>query len=112
MSACCCGCLLALSLSAQTTPPRPAEEDVVLLSPFAVQTNKDVGYEASESLAGTGLWLSDGPTSELPVGSPTEVAYAWRLSWREPRAYLAVAVALGLSPGVIVRTLNKRGRGI
>lgn len=37
---------------------------------------------------------------------------AWRLSWREPRAYLAVAVALGLSPGVIVRTLNKRGRGI
>ncbi len=55
MSACCCGCLLALSLSAQTTPPRPAEEDVVLLSPFAVQTNKDVGYEASESLAGTGL---------------------------------------------------------
>lgn len=29
--------------------------DVLILSPFTVQTEKDVGYEASESLSGTGL---------------------------------------------------------
>lgn len=47
----------ALPLAAQTVPPPPAaaEADVLVLSPFTVQTNKDVGYEASESLAGTGL---------------------------------------------------------
>lgn len=47
------------------------------------------------SLAGTGLWLSDGPTSELPVGSPTEVAYAWRLSWRN----ISEALADGITQG-------------
>lgn len=39
-------------------------------------------------------------------------AAAWRWSWREPRAYLAAAVALGVPAPVIVRALNQRGRGI
>ncbi|MCU1498789.1 MAG: wfgD [Acidimicrobiales bacterium] len=39
-------------------------------------------------------------------------ATAWRLSWREPRAYLAAAVALGVPAPAIVRALNQRGRGI
>jgi hypothetical protein len=47
--------LAALPLVAQTAPEKPKEEDVVILSPFTVQTAKDVGYEASESLSGTGL---------------------------------------------------------
>ncbi len=37
---------------------------------------------------------------------------AWKLSWREPRAYLAVAVAAGVPAASIVRVLNQRGRGI
>jgi outer membrane receptor protein involved in Fe transport len=47
----------ALPLAAQTLPPPPAAApaEVLVLSPFTVQTNKDVGYEANESLAGTGL---------------------------------------------------------
>ncbi len=51
--------LIALRLSAQTTAGNPktspATEDAVVLSPFTVQTTTDVGYEASSSLAGTGL---------------------------------------------------------
>jgi len=47
--------LAAPARSAQTPPPQPKDEEVVMLSPFTVQTNKDVGYEASSSLAGTGL---------------------------------------------------------
>ena len=37
---------------------------------------------------------------------------AWRLSWREPRSYLAAVVALGVPAPTIVRALNQRGRGI
>lgn len=40
-------------------------------------------------LAGSGMWLSDGPTSELPVGSATEVANGWRMSWRNINEALA-----------------------
>lgn len=47
--------LAYLPLVAQTTPEKPKEEDILILSPFTVQTGKDVGYEASESLSGTGL---------------------------------------------------------
>lgn len=51
--------LLAVPLSAQSTAPdatAPApKEPVLVLSPFVVQSSSDVGYEASESLAGTGL---------------------------------------------------------
>jgi len=54
--------LAGLSLGAQTTPPPPTEplpteekEEIVVLSPFSVETSRDVGYEASASLAGTGL---------------------------------------------------------
>lgn len=33
------------------------------------------------TLAGSGIWLSDGPTSTLPVGTPEEIAAAWRIQW-------------------------------
>lgn len=55
----------ALPLHAQTTPApaspstptqnRETEEEVYQLSPFVVETSKDVGYMASSSLAGTRL---------------------------------------------------------
>jgi len=47
--------LLALPLVGQIAPEKPKEEEILILSPFTVQTAKDVGYEASESLSGTGL---------------------------------------------------------
>jgi outer membrane receptor for ferric coprogen and ferric-rhodotorulic acid len=49
--------IVALPLAAQTAPEASKTEkvDPVVLSPFTVQTTTDVGYEASESLAGTGL---------------------------------------------------------
>ncbi len=42
---------------AQTRPPAPAPapDEAIKLSPFIVQTSGNTGYEASESLAGTGL---------------------------------------------------------
>ena len=45
----------SLPLVAQTAPEKAKDDEVLLLSPFTVQTNKDVGYEASSSLSGTGL---------------------------------------------------------
>jgi len=51
--------LFALPLTAQTVTPQPKAptpaEETIVLSPFTVQTSTDVGYEASSSLAGTGL---------------------------------------------------------
>lgn len=52
--------LVPVLLAAQAVPPsadRPpaAGEPVVELSPFVVQSTSDVGYEATETLAGTGL---------------------------------------------------------
>jgi len=41
------------------------------------------------SLAGSGIWLSDGPTSELPVGAAEDVANAWGTSWRNISEALA-----------------------
>ncbi len=51
---------LALGLGAQTPPapglaPAPSAEERIILSPFTITSEKDVGYEASESLSGTGL---------------------------------------------------------
>lgn len=48
---------LVFPLVAQTVTERPKteKEEPLVLSPFTVQTSTDVGYEASESLAGTGL---------------------------------------------------------
>ena len=50
------GCLV-FPLVAQTVTERSKteKEEPLVLSPFTVQTSTDVGYEASESLAGTGL---------------------------------------------------------
>ena len=49
----------ALSVSAQSVPPPPATtrpvEDVVELSPFTVNTSRDVGYQAENTLAGSRL---------------------------------------------------------
>ena len=49
--------IVAFPLGAQTVTERPKteKEEPLVLSPFTVQTSTDVGYEASESLAGTGL---------------------------------------------------------
>jgi outer membrane receptor protein involved in Fe transport len=50
--------LAAPALRAQTAPapaPAPRADDTIVLSPFTITSDKDVGYEASESLAGTGL---------------------------------------------------------
>jgi len=49
-----------LPLSAQTaqeTPKeeKPKEEEMVVMSPFTVETSKDIGYEANRTLAGMGL---------------------------------------------------------
>lgn len=52
------GAMLAHRAAAQAVPPVPTPattEEAIQLSPFVVQTNTDVGYEASSSLAGTGL---------------------------------------------------------
>jgi hypothetical protein len=46
--------LSALSPAAESAADKPKEE-VVVMSPFTVQTNKDIGYEASRTLAGMGL---------------------------------------------------------
>jgi outer membrane receptor protein involved in Fe transport len=43
------------SLRAQTVANPTPDNDVIVLSPFQVQTTSDVGYEASRSLAGIGL---------------------------------------------------------
>jgi len=43
------------ALSAQTAATKSKDEEILVLSPFTVQTAADVGYEASESLSGTGL---------------------------------------------------------
>jgi len=32
-------------------------------------------------LSGTGVWLSDGPTSTLPVGKAAEISHAWNTQW-------------------------------
>ncbi|MBI5693448.1 MAG: TonB-dependent receptor [Verrucomicrobia bacterium] len=43
------------SLSAQAPGPKAKDEEVLVMSPFTVQTSKDIGYEASRTLAGMGL---------------------------------------------------------
>jgi outer membrane receptor protein involved in Fe transport len=50
--------MLAASLSAQTPPDtkpaaQPTNDEVIELTPFAVTTDKDTGYKASNSIAGT-----------------------------------------------------------
>lgn len=53
--------VIGLSLLAQTPPSAPAAprlgvtDERIVLSPFTITSDKDVGYEAAESLAGTGL---------------------------------------------------------
>lgn len=51
--------MLAHRADAQATPnppaPPPSQDEAIQLSPFVIQTDTDVGYEASSSLAGTGL---------------------------------------------------------
>ena len=49
------GLFTALPLGAQVAPEKHKDDDIFVLSPFTVQTTTDVGYEASSSLAGTGL---------------------------------------------------------
>src|SRR5688572_27627439 len=55
----CCALMVCLAggAAAHAQPPSasPGNEEIYVLSPFTVQTTADMGYEASESLAGTGL---------------------------------------------------------
>jgi outer membrane receptor protein involved in Fe transport len=44
--------LLAAPVLAQSTSSAPAKDDPIVLSPFTVSTEKDTGYQASDSLAG------------------------------------------------------------
>jgi len=67
---------LTLPSFAQTPPPappaaaatptaaKPSEEEMVVLSPFSVGTDKDVGYRASNSLAGT---RTNTPIKDIPL---------------------------------------------
>lgn len=45
--------------------------------------------------AGTGVWLSDGPTSTLPLGGPEEVARAWKVQWDDVQNSLATGFFQG-----------------
>ncbi len=49
------GCLLPLSLCAQTTEEAAtaSEDEIITLSPFTVSTDKDIGYLATATLSGT-----------------------------------------------------------
>ena len=54
----------ALAQTDQTPAVAPADNDVVTLSPFTVSTDKDVGYRASNSIAGT---RTNTPIKDIPV---------------------------------------------
>lgn len=47
------------------------------------------------SLAGTGLWLSDGPTGTLPTGDAGQVRQAWETQWLDVRHSLATGFYQG-----------------
>lgn len=54
------GCSLVAATQAQTTAPAPTpaaapDEDLIVLSPFEVNTTKDIGYLAGNTLAGSRL---------------------------------------------------------
>ncbi|MDQ5978355.1 MAG: hypothetical protein QG602_1329 [Verrucomicrobiota bacterium] len=71
----CTALALLARLQAQTTNPAPAagtapgEENILVLSPFEVSASSDVGYQATESLAGTRI-----RTNLKDVGSAISVA--------------------------------------
>lgn len=44
---------IALAQSVPTAPLKPASADAILLTPFEVSSEKDNGYAATETLAGT-----------------------------------------------------------
>lgn len=46
---------LSVRAAAAESGSEKPKEEVVVMSPFTVQTNKDIGYEASRTLAGMGL---------------------------------------------------------
>jgi citrate lyase beta subunit len=46
-------------------------------------------------LAGTGIWLSDGPTSTLPTGSKDDIGKAWRTQWDDIQNSLATGFYQG-----------------
>jgi len=45
--------------------------------------------------AGTGVWLSDGPTSTLPLGGAEEVERAWKVQWEDVQNSLATGFFQG-----------------
>src|SRR5215213_8494717 len=65
-----CVAVLVATGGAQTVPPRPpaaaaTDEAVVVLTPFTVDTTKDRGYQAENTLSGSRLnsSLADTPAS-------------------------------------------------
>lgn len=72
--------------------------------------------EFSASPTGIGLMHGKLAFGNAAVGQRrralNHVGVALRANWREPRAYLALAVAGGVPARVVTETLNKRGHGI
>src|SRR5687768_10501959 len=56
--------LFAAVPSQPPSSPTSSAEDVVQLSPFTVDTSKDVGYKASNSISGT---RTNVPIAEVPM---------------------------------------------
>ncbi|HUQ94278.1 MAG TPA: hypothetical protein VM120_21540 [Bryobacteraceae bacterium] len=46
-------------------------------------------------LAGTGVWLSDGPTSVLPIGAAEQISLAWKTQWDDIRHALSTGFYQG-----------------
>ena len=72
--------------------------------------------EFSQSPTGIGLMQAKLAFGNAAVGQRrlalNHAAAALRANWREPRAYLALAVAGGVPARLVTETLNKRGHGI
>jgi outer membrane receptor protein involved in Fe transport len=70
--------VLAASLSAQTAPStkpeQPAGDDVIELSPFEITTDKDSGYRASNSIAGT---RSNTPIKDIALNIQVFTRHNW-----------------------------------
>jgi len=100
------GCATPMSLFAQsaTTAPAPektSEEDTIVLSPFAVTTNKDSGYKATNSISGTRL---DAAIKDIPM--PIEVITD---QFIKDTGSGNLREALRYSAGVLLQTQNDQG---
>jgi glycosyltransferase involved in cell wall biosynthesis len=69
-----------------------------------------------DDAVGAGRVLGQMAFAEAAMGRRRDAvrrsAAALRRNWREPRAFFALAVAAGVSPGTVLTTLHRRGRGV